>query len=218
VGSSLTATGGAARVISFCNAFDPDGPGTQPYLAWGIWQVLDGPAGGGVRAVLDGYRGVGGDRRRAADAIARVGGPAWAAAVGTATASLCGGLRSPSGEITFPSEVRGFIGALGPSAAPGAPAALAVAAGGAGTATVTFGSTPPASATVSVRAAGVDPAVLRSGLVAVDGGAPLPTRVAGDAVLVDVPATALTGRAMTVTLGNPLPAGGLTGEVSVTTG
>jgi hypothetical protein len=196
-------SGGNARAASFCNRFDPRGPGLQPYASWAVWEAIDPgtPRAAAVRAVLNGYRRSSAGAE--SGAIARVGTARWSEALRVAAREVCGNLRSPSGVVAFAPRTREFIGATASTARFGAPAGLTVPAGGVASGAAIWGSLPVAAVAVRLSAPGIPPEALAAQVVAGTSTGILAPAVRNGVLVLDIPAAALGERYVPVTVANP---------------
>lgn len=218
-GTQSTVSGGAARVAGFCSGFDPAGPGMTAYASWGVWDALDRATGGrGVRDALSAYVRVTGPVRPARYAVDRVGSGRWATAVGEATRTLCGEMRSPTATVAFPATTRAFVAGTGVPARLTEPATLTVPRGGVGAAGAMWDPTSPAPVTVFVRSDALGGTALADHLVASTADRALEVRVVADTVAIDVPADALSMGCLTVTVADPLPDAAVSVSVEVHSG
>ncbi|MFN8123106.1 MAG: hypothetical protein U0237_11835 [Thermoleophilia bacterium] len=212
-----TLSGGATRVARFCSRFDPQGTGLEPYVSWGVWQALDGGRARPAR-VLAALRRVTGLRNApTAAAVIRAAGTArWTAALQEAARSLCGGLRSPFGDVLFAPGVRDFFGLGSPVAAAGVPQTVTVPQWGVASVRAEW---PAGDAQVTIRVSspGVDPAALAAALVVPSSAGPLAATVRDGGAVIDVGGAAVADGAVTVVIPNPLTAGTAAVSVAVET-
>ena len=138
----------------------------------------------------------------------------------TATREICGNLRTPSGQTTFPAGIRSFFGANQgtPNAHPAIQAPITLAPGEIRTIPVNWAlvDPPPTTVTIQVAAPGVDPAAITARTFAHIAGAPVtgipdPT---GTSVVLSGAQVAARGGAVTVA--NPSSVTPLEITVSVT--
>jgi hypothetical protein len=211
--------GGNARTATFCNRFDPDAPGLVPYAAWGVWQALDGggpAAATAVRRLLAAAAGRTGSAQTPGSlTVAAVGADRWGRALTAAMQAQCGALRSPSGTTVFAPEVRGFIGGDAGAATPASPVTLTVPAGGVDSVTARPG--PPGPVRVVVTSPQVPASALLAAVAVAGPAGPLPGAVAGNAVVVAVPAELVGGDDLSVSVAN-VRAGAVQVQVAVAAG
>lgn len=212
-----TASGGNARVISFCNGFDPSGSGTTPYVSWPIWQALDPgtPTPGAVRGALGFFTGSTGVQHPATAVIGRIGVARWTEAVRVATQAVCGTLRSPTGAIAFDPAVRGFFGALRPAIVAGAPGSMTVPPGGVSSVVAAWGRRAVASVSVRLSSAQVPPETLIGFVASTATTGSIAPVVRDGAVVFDIPAAALVDGYVPLTVANTSDAATLAVQVEV---
>ena len=201
--NSSTVTGGGSRVIGFCTGFDPAGTGRQPYNAWGVWQALDAGAARPAR-VIAALRAVAGRRDEvpAATVVSRVGAAAWTGAVRQAAQSLCVNLRSPYGDVLFPTGIRDFFGAGSPTAAIGAPVSVTVPQWGTASVRASWG-TGPTAVTLRITSPQADAAALAAAVAVGTSAGPLAVVVRDGIATVDVTGPAIAAGGVVLTIANP---------------
>ena len=199
--------GGAARAISFCNDFDPARiAGLDAYASWPVWMALELGAPGTIRGVMKSALTAPPATPQAVMAL--LGPDRWSAAVATAAREVCGNLRSPSGATIFPQAIEGYFGALRPSATPGPPSQLTLAAGGVASIVATWSP----STMVTLR---VSPPALADRLFVRSGGALLSVTADSSAAVVSVPAGLVPQGGASLTLANPSAVSPTTATVEV---
>lgn len=101
-------TGGAARVVGFCTSFTPHaGPGLDNYRSFPVWMQLEKQQPGTIKNLI--AAAVKGVLPSSDATMAIVGDARWTTALGAAHQATCGNLTTPTANMTFPVDTRGFI-------------------------------------------------------------------------------------------------------------
>ncbi len=106
--------GGSARAVGFCTSFTPHaGPGLDNYRSFPVWMELEKTQPGTIRNLIAvAVKGV----LRSSDAtMALIGDARWTTALGAAHQAVCGGMTTPTANMTFPVDTRGYIAANTPT-------------------------------------------------------------------------------------------------------
>ncbi len=180
-----------------------------------MWQALDGGRARPVR-VLAALRRVTALRNGpTAAAVIRAAGPTrWTAALLEAARSLCGGLRSPFGDVVFAPGVRDFTGLGSPLATRDAQQFVAVPQWGVASVRAAW-SAGDSQVTILVTSPHIDPATLAAALVVPSSAGPLAATVRDGGVAIEVSGAAIADGNVTVVIPNPLASGAATVGVAV---